>query len=526
MNHNVKGPIKIFFSLRQEEKDKVRYLLKKFFQELTEVENPEESDFILANIENSTWTDHLKDKVKIIFYEKELSPEEMIELARKGVVDFIRFDEITKLPFIVEREIRKIKREQFNRFFINWLKKHDIETDFLKESEFIERANYKLKEKLFSTFALFIVQINFFDLLIAHFGRDLVYEIIDLIAEKIREITSEEDILGRITERRFAVLKSVSDVKEADELAKELINRFNKSIQKKQIKASISIGISIFPQDGDNISKLIQKAEKLVARIEGKGSSEYKFSSDIGEEELNLFKDIFVALKEKRFSMVYQPIFDIKTKKIVMFESLLRSKDRIINPEIIIRTAEMTGTIHELTKFIFENVFEIAKRLKKYPFSINISPKHLLIPELYEEIKSIFQDFDLGAGKIYFEISEKSSFEELIEGKEIIKELKSLGIGILIDDFGSGQSSIALLKEVPSEIVKIDMSILKNLEEDDFSKYLVESLIFLCKNIQRKIVAEGVETEREMKIVEILDFDMGQGFFFSPPLHSDEIYGI
>ncbi|GBD04231.1 Phytochrome-like protein cph2 [bacterium HR19] len=525
MSYNIKNPLKIFFSLSQEEKDKIKSFLKKFFQEVLEVENPEKSDFILTSTENLTDVE-LKGKGKIVLY-KNLSPEEMIELGKKGVIDFIKMDEIQKLPFIIEREIRKTAQDKFNKFYINWLKKHDIETDFLKESEFIALANSRLKENPLSPFALFIIQINFFDLLVVHLGRNVVYEIIDIIAEKTREITSEEDILGRITERKFAVLKPIQSVKDADEFAKELINRFSKSTQQRQIKASISIGISIFPQDGLSISELFQKAENSAGKIERKGSSEYIFYSDIQQKEgQNFFKDIFVALKEKRFSIVYQPIFDIKTKKITMFEALLRSKDRIINPEIIIKTAEITGTIYELTKFIFENVFETAKRLEKFPFSINISPKHLLIPEICEELKNIFKKFDLGKEKIYLEISEKSSFEELTEGKRVIQELKNLGIGISIDDFGAGQSSIALLKEVPSEIVKIDISMLKGLEEDDFSKYLVESLIFLCKNTQKKIVAEGVETERELKIIEILDFDMGQGFFLSPPLHPEEIYGV
>jgi EAL domain-containing protein (putative c-di-GMP-specific phosphodiesterase class I) len=205
------------------------------------------------------------------------------------------------------------------------------------------------------------------------------------------------------------------------------------------------------------------------------------------------------------------------------FEALLRWKGKRVNPEKVITLAEKIGLMEEVLDYTFERVFEVGAKLKKYNFAINISPRHLIILEIIELMEEKANRFGIEPEKIYLEITEKSTYSDIIRAKNIIKKLKEKGFNFSIDDFGSGQSSISILSEIPFEILKIDKNPIENFTENELSILLTKSVIDTVHTKGKKVVAEGIEKKEDLEKAESLGCDMVQGFLLAKPLSQEEI---
>jgi EAL domain-containing protein (putative c-di-GMP-specific phosphodiesterase class I)/GGDEF domain-containing protein len=444
------------------------------------------------------------------------------------IKDVLSFSDIEKLPLVIKREISQRKSIRLKDFHIRRLQTHDIVSDFPTRLTFLYEVENILKdadEK--NKFAMFVIRINSLDILNSFFGEDLSNKIVDFIAEEIRKASHHEDIIGRASFKNFAIFRKLNDEnykEEALNFARALINNLTKHInyQGLTFKVSPSIGISFFPSDSYISDRLLSFAERAAEYL-GKITEFSEISSKEIIEEGEILSEILNALLKKELFLVYQPIFKIEDMKPEGFEALLRWKGKRVNPEKVITLAEKTGLIDEVLDYIFERVFEVEAKLKKYNFAINISPRHLIIPEITELMEEKANRFGIEPEKIYLEITEKSTYSDIIRAKNIIKKLKEKGFNFSIDDFGSGQSSISILSEIPFEILKIDKNPIENFTENELSILLIKSVIDTAHTKGKKVVAEGIEKKEDLEKAESLGCDMVQGFLLAKPLSQEEI---
>ncbi len=485
--------------------------------------------------------------------------EKVREIFSYGFSDFVYPDDIDRLSFAIQRELKIARARKFDRFYLRWLQEHDITTDFLNRYSFLSRVNDFLKKNLSSFCALYVISINYLDSMVLHLGRDFEDALVSSVAEKISKLLNPSvDIIGRISWDKFAVFRELKEDDFEDEARQFALDILRSStghtvVEGKLIRLSLSIGISIYPLDGQSIDELLKNAE--LALLHAKSEDTYSFCSDFTKDLMKrnsqIFSEIFESIGEGRFYLVFQPVVSLKDGRIHLFEALLRWRKRSVSPEQVIKIAEVSGAIYELSKFIFSKVIEVMQRYPKYRFSVNISPRHLITTKFYREIFSDFTKSGVEPSRLCFEISERSVYDDVMEARGYINELYKMGFDFAIDDFGSGQSSIAILRLIPASIIKVDKSIVHGalgnpsklggsgeFETGEFEtvgmgssgkrfeKYLLETIFFFSRNVNKMVAAEGVEKYEHMEGVRKLGFDLAQGFWISCPVNEDELDAV
>ena len=249
--------------------------------------------------------------------------------------------------------------------------------------------------------------------------------------------------------------------------------------------------------------------------------------------ELKLIQDLKNALINNEFILHYQPIMDAQQGKIVGFEALIRwdhPEKGLIYPDVFIQTAEESGLITDLSRWITKESCAFLSRIqKKYShfndlfISVNYSAKDFQIPDFKDYILKPLHDYDLEPQQFHIEITERLLMEQPSDARDILKECQDEGLVVSIDDFGTGYSSLSYLHYFPINILKIDRSFIVNMEKDKSSFKLVESIISLGHNIGMSIIAEGIEEENQATTLKNMGCDKIQGYFFSKPLAENDL---
>ncbi len=466
------------------------------------------------------------------------------ELGSRNLLDFIPKKEWKKILPSVILKILKLKDKQKKEgrsFFISEIK-NEIES-FPK-----------------TYFILGLVQITNFDFISAYFGDKLAFETSEHIFHKLKEIILEknangEDIEGRrenkedgiyrISDRKFGFIVKTSSKTEneayekAKRLIKKLKNGLNYHLKVDGRKTYVSsngglyICFSSEHQNSKNVLDILDILETTLYQSIKLGNGEYLIANEIIEEipkKLEVIRSISRAIEEKRITVVFQPIYDLKEMKIKMFEVLLRWKGQDINPEDIIDIADTSGAQSDLIDFILENTVDIMKNLRKYKFAINLTARAITEKRAYDIIQTL-SNHGIPPTDLCLEISEKSNYEEIKAVKKNIELLHRAGVNIAIDDFGSAFSEIGHLYELPIKFIKIDGSVIKNLKEgEEKQKIIAEAVIYMATNLAKRVgaetIAEKIETKEELEIIKRLGIDYAQGFFLSYPLTQEELLQI
>jgi len=239
------------------------------------------------------------------------------------------------------------------------------------------------------------------------------------------------------------------------------------------------------------------------------------------------------AMENGDLHLNYQPIIDIQTSKVIGFEALMRWNDPekgFISPEIFIPLAEHNNVITEATQWALSESCEMLKRLEeripeadKFFMSINYSSEDIVDKNFNVNIKQRLQDNNLTADQLHIEITERSLIEESAYAKDRLQECRDAGVSISIDDFGTGYSSLSYLHYFPINILKIDRSFIKNMEQDTVSFELVKTIINLGKNMNMKIIAEGNEEKSQQDLLKSLGCDSGQGYYIAKPMPEGDL---
>lgn len=351
-------------------------------------------------------------------------------------------------------------------------------------------------------------------------------------AERLRHVARSVDTVARLGGDEFIILvEDMTDEKPAASLARRILDSFKKpfNIKENDLHVGTSIGIAIFPEDGEDTGVLIRNADTAMYRAKENGRENFAmFTTSLNESvarRLKLENELRRAIELTEFEVHYQPKMEIKTGSISGMEGLVRWKHNggLVSPDDFIPLAEETGLIVEMDKIVMDIAFrEIGELINagmlSLKLALNCSARALHMKELPCIISSALTKHNIKPEWFELEITETSLMKNFSESLEILFTLLELGISISLDDFGTGYSSLAQLKNLPISSIKIDRSFIWEMEKNRSDTHITESIIAMSKKVGVEVIAEGVEKQEQLDILEKAGCDLAQGYFISKPL--------
>lgn len=270
-------------------------------------------------------------------------------------------------------------------------------------------------------------------------------------------------------------------------------------------------------------------------RVKHEGGNSFGFYSPESSvvwtrDRLEFEKELRAALNNDLLHVLYQPIVDVSQRRIIRMEALVRWQHPtrgFLSPSDFIPFAEDIGVIEQLGESVLRTACVVTQELTQAGYlinvSVNVSPRQLLSGHFVSTVSQILRDTKLPASALILEITESAVVSDLVRAAEILNQIKELGISIALDDFGTGYSSLTLLRELPIDILKIDKSFIRKLDENINDLTITKAIIGLGKSLGLSIVAEGVETEQQVKILVDHQCSVHQGYYFSRPVSCETV---
>lgn len=429
---------------------------------------------------------------------------------------------------------RDITERKHSERVIKHLAFHDPLTNLPNRRQFFDGLlkEFKNVEKSGKGFALMVLGFDRFKDINELWGQEIGDAILIEAGKKIQQSLRENDFVARLGGDEFAILLSgVTDDHIIEAVAKRMLESFKTPIELsgRTYTMSFSIGIAVFPRDGNEADILLSRAEAALFSAKKSGKSEYAFFERDMEtnslERILLENELRKAIELQQFHLHYQPKIDVVRKEVVGVEALVRWKHPelgIISPGRFIPVAEETGLIIEIGEWVMREAWKKNKMWQQQgipcmKMSVNVSIKQLLEPHFVTVIEEILKETKLDACWLEIEVTE-SAFGVVNDVIPKLQQVKDLGVSISIDDFGTGYSSFSYLKQLPADILKIDRSFVNDIAYNEESKAIVKAVITVAKTIGLQVIAEGVETKEQLKVLQDYGCFQVQGFLFSKPL--------
>ncbi len=368
------------------------------------------------------------------------------------------------------------------------------------------------------------------------FGSNIDDDLMIKISEDICLFLNSKDILAKIGNHQFIIMQDLSSSDSAETLAKRIVHMLSEPciVDEHMFYIHASIGISLYPADGNDVYTLIKSAENTMKNIQEDSKIHIGFSKDSTalapcEKTINIMADLPAAIENGEIYFLYQPQYSHAKKCFVGAELLSRwehPKYGNISPEIFIPIAEKSGMIGPLTiRTIIDalKAFSLLKTngIEDFSLSVNISPIFLLASNFEETIDFLIEQYDSHGRKLHFEITEEILLKNTDNLLKTLEKLKAHDIGIELDDFGTGYTSLHHLAYLPIDTLKIDRSFISEIDKDLKKKVLFKAIVDMSHALDINVIAEGVENSLENSIIETFDSIIVQGYFYSKPVHLD-----
>lgn len=433
---------------------------------------------------------------------------------------------------------KKLKEKQ-----LQFLAFHDPLTLLPNRKLFYDRANVSIRNarRLGTKVALLYMDLDNFKNINDSYGHPFGDDFLCMVKERIETICREVDTFARYGGDEFVIiLNNIHNSQDVLNFSSRIISLFEKpfTIMNEDIYSSISIGISIFPDNGDDIITLEKNADMALyeAKKDGKKRS-FLFKQPLKDKMIRkslLEKKMREAIIDfNSFSVAYQPKVDIRKKKIHSVEALLRWKidGTSVSPVEFIPIAEDTNMIIAIGKWMMLKILTDMKAIHDSGFdhvsvSINLSAKQFKDTNIFSDIGQILKDTNYTPSKLYFEITESISMESVQGSIETMKKINEMGIKLSMDDFGTGYSSLSYLKRFPLKELKIDRSFVTGLPADSDDAAITKTIIQMAKSLDFDVVAEGVETKEQLEFLEQHGCQIIQGYYFYKPMPYSEFKNV
>ena len=387
-------------------------------------------------------------------------------------------------------------------------------------------------------FAFFFIDLDKFKSVNDIFGHEAGDIVLKEVSKRLKRNTRSNDIVSRIGGDEFIVIirelkSSSSTIEIAEKLVKILSEAF--IYNEKLLYIGASIGISLFPDHGTNVDTLIRNADLAMYEVKnsgGYGCTLYNsIMNDNNIHKLGIERNLKDAMEKNEFITYYQPIIDLKSMKVLSAESLIRWKrdKRIIKPIEFISIAKSTGKMVEIDNWMLYNACAQCKIWQKlgardFSISVNTSYKQLIQLNFVALVMDILHSQLLEPKYLHLEITEDEVIEDINLITKILLELKAYGIKISMDDFGTGYSSLNCVGKLPIDTIKIDRSLITNLEKGSKNEVIIRAIIAAANTLNMKVLVEGVETKEEFDILKKIGCDYIQGYLIGKPMPESDFF--
>jgi diguanylate cyclase (GGDEF)-like protein/PAS domain S-box-containing protein len=426
---------------------------------------------------------------------------------------------------------------------VQYLATHDALTDLPNRLMFSQLLNHTIQSsrRFKRQFAVFFLDLDRFKVINDSLGHEAGDQLLQEIAKTFKRVLREMDVIARLGGDEFVILiEEVKDLSHVAIVAQRILSAAMKPmiIMGQECRVTASIGISLFPRDGQDEQSLMKNADiaMYLAKEEGKNNFQF-FSQEMKShsfERLSLETNLRQALDRQEFSLHYQPKLDFKTGIITGVEALLRWQ----NPELgnvppmrLIPVAEETGLIVPIGRWVLktaclQNVAWQIQGLQEICMAVNLSVRQIMDESLLRDIQSTLKESGLKPHLLELEITESMLMKNPERVIKILNEIKKLGVRLAIDDFGTGYSSLGQLKRFPIDTLKVDRSFIRDVSQNSEDQGITEAIIAMGKTLSLTVIAEGVETEEQEAFLRSHACDEMQGYYFSKPTPPDQFAAL
>jgi len=419
---------------------------------------------------------------------------------------------------------------------------HDSLTSLANRTLLLDRVEHQIisakREGDSKSLSLLVIDLDRFKEVNDTLGHIAGDNLLIKVGAEIKAVLREIDTVARLGGDEFSVLLPDTG-KEGAKLTSEKIQRvLTKTFEIDTIEVSVgaSIGISLFPDHGDDVQSLIRYADIAMysAKTKKTGYEVYNPDDDAYTvSRLSMINELRDAIENKKLDVHFQPVIDLKLNKIVGVEALARwhsEKFGFVTPDTFIELAEQINLINPLTYLVIEKAISTVSQWHKVnpdiDLAINLSVYSLKDSNFTTHINDALNRHGFSASCLTLEITESAMMDNPLTAIDKLTEIRSMGIKLSIDDYGTGFSSMAYLKRLPVDILKIDKSFVIDMDEDRSNDAIVRSTIKLAHNLGLKVIAEGIETKDVNKLLVGYECDLGQGYFFAKPQSAEEIKAL
>jgi diguanylate cyclase (GGDEF)-like protein/PAS domain S-box-containing protein len=429
----------------------------------------------------------------------------------------------------------RLKAEEKNKYLSNY----DLLTDLPNRFRFTEYVNVYLKEVKYSRsmMAVILIDIDRFKNINDSLGHSLGDQLLQGVAERLKRCLSIEELVARMSGDEFILLlPQVANQNQVIKKVHKIIKLFKQPlmIDDHEIFITISLGISLFPEDGSDLENLVKNAETAMYRAKEQGGNSYQLYSPAMNarafEKLALENSLRKSLKREEFLLHYQPRINLETGQFISMEALIRWNHPdlgLVSPAEFIPLAEITGLIIPIGEWVLRTACAQNKAWQDAGFppmrvAVNISAKQFHLDNLVKTISGVLKETGLKPEFLELEITENSIMQDTELTVSLLHELKAMGVKLSIDDFGTGYSSLGYLKNFPIDTLKIDRSFVRDITTNPDDAAIATTIITLGHSLNFKVIAEGVETVEQFSFLKEQLCDQIQGFYFCRPLPVEE----
>ncbi len=451
----------------------------------------------------------------------------------KASISPLIVDDVLQGYIAIKLNITKYVEQEHH---VKYLAYHDQLTGLPNRAQFQDHFQ-SLISNPDKAYALLYIDMDYFKTINDTLGHHTGDILLQLFARRLQHELSRDDFIARIGGDEFVAVLKIIHEEDALKVAQRILHAMQAPFEIEQHKLSIttSIGISLYPRDGTTLEELMKHADTAMYKAKKNGrNNAYTFTqqlSDVIHQRLEIEQELRKALSRNELYLVYQPKYNLHTRKTIGFEALIRwENDKLgfVPPDKFIPIAEEIGLIDEIGYFVFEKACTAFRRFKEIDpglqhIAINVSTIQFRQKEFITNLNTLSFKTGLHPTQIELEVTESYVMEDISRNIANLQSLRSNGYKIAIDDFGTGYSSFSYLKKLPITTLKIDKSFVDDICTDPKDRNIAMTIITLAGNLGFETVAEGIEDQMQERLLLEMGCGIGQGYHFSKPLKPHDV---